>query len=442
MANTKSIANTPRGIRVVTRTNADGSQSTRYRVRIERKDFKADKYFDDIEEAKEFLRLSKVKKGKEILYNIEEEQRKRKNYLAKEHITFGDFVDLYIQDYIDTKPKDTELQLKSIGNIKSFYRTIRRTKIPIRNTTLGNIPELMYADENLFPFENFAITKITGLTINDYIKARLTKGLKKSSISREISFISNVFVKVKYYDEELANLANPTRNYDYDLLKGRNTKNRFIVDDDNEEKLISAFKHHNDPQMLPIILISLLTGLRRSEVINLTHEQIKDDHIELPLTKTGSPRIIWLDSEAKAYLKSLPQFTKTNRLFWMGKWSITAFDKKFRRVLKANNLEHIKFHSLRRTNISRLLSKLGAENSIFATEFLGISNINKFKENHTVYHSSNIVDQDKMVKNWHSNLQTTKGYFNFAFNLPATKIDVRNVSIDLKKVVDGDKKKQ
>ena len=126
----------------------------------------------------------------------------------------------------------------------------------------------------------------------------------------------------------------------------------------------------------------------------------------------------------------------------MGKWSITAFDKKFRRVLKANNLEHIKFHSLRRTNISRLLSKLGAENSIFATEFLGISNINKFKENHTVYHSSNIVDQDKMVKNWHSNLQTTKGYFNFAFNLPATKIDVRNVSIDLKQVVDGDKKKQ
>ena len=110
--------------------------------------------------------------------------------------------------------------------------------------------------------------------------------------------------------------------------------------------------------------------------------------------------------------------------------------------MKANNLEHIKFHSLRRTNISRLLSKLGAENSIFASEFLGISNINKFKENHTVYHSSNIVDQDKMVKNWHSNLQTTKGYFNFAFNLPATKIDVRNVSIDLKKVVDGDKKKQ
>ena len=425
----KNIAQVPRGIQVVKRINADGTPSTRFRVRINRKDMKKDEYFDSLEEAIEVLKLSRTKRGKEIIYSITNEEQKRRNYLKKEHKTLGDFIDLYIQDYVDTKPKDTELQIKAIGNIKSFYRTIRKTKVPLRNTTLGNIPELLYSDENLFSIDGLLINRITGLTINDYIKSRLATGVKKSSVSRELSYISNVFNKIKYYDDELANIHNPCRDYDYDLLKGKVNKIPYILSDEDETKLINAFKQHQDPQMLPIIMISLLTGMRRSEVINLTHSQIKSNSVVLPNTKTGSPRVVWLDKKAIDYIKSLPRFTKTDRLFWFGKWSITAFDKKYRRVLKEHDIEHINFHSLRRTNISRLLSKLGAENSIFATEFLGISNVKNFQDKHSKYIAQQPISQFQAVKNWHTNVQTTKGYFNFTFSSNITK-----------KVVDTEKK--
>ena len=57
----------PRGIQVVQWTNADGSTTTKYRVRISRKDYvgKRNNYFDDVKEAISFLTLSKTEKGKE-----------------------------------------------------------------------------------------------------------------------------------------------------------------------------------------------------------------------------------------------------------------------------------------------------------------------------------------------------------------------------------------
>ena len=54
----------PRGVQQVTYKD-----SLYFRVRISRKNFKADKYFKNLEEAKEFLALSKAKKGKELIYS-------------------------------------------------------------------------------------------------------------------------------------------------------------------------------------------------------------------------------------------------------------------------------------------------------------------------------------------------------------------------------------
>ncbi|WP_095949028.1 hypothetical protein [Variovorax boronicumulans] len=54
------MAALPRGIQLVKWTNAtDGSVSMRYRVRVQRKDFKADNLYADIGEALQFLALTK-----------------------------------------------------------------------------------------------------------------------------------------------------------------------------------------------------------------------------------------------------------------------------------------------------------------------------------------------------------------------------------------------
>ena len=53
----------PRGIQLVQWKNQDKTKSVKYRVRIIRKDFKTDKLFNDLTEAKEYLFNSKTKDG-------------------------------------------------------------------------------------------------------------------------------------------------------------------------------------------------------------------------------------------------------------------------------------------------------------------------------------------------------------------------------------------
>lgn len=90
-----------------------------YRVVVKRKDYKADKYFKDLAEAKEFLALSKAKKGKELIYSITEKEKEERTIDSK-NFSFGYFVDLYIEDYIESKKIETELQKRNRTNKLSF----------------------------------------------------------------------------------------------------------------------------------------------------------------------------------------------------------------------------------------------------------------------------------------------------------------------------------
>jgi hypothetical protein len=67
----------PRGIQLCQWKNTDGTNTTKYRVRIKRADYKDNKYFDNLKEAISFLQLSKLEKGKELLYSISEEERQQ-----------------------------------------------------------------------------------------------------------------------------------------------------------------------------------------------------------------------------------------------------------------------------------------------------------------------------------------------------------------------------
>lgn len=147
------------------------------------KDFKADRYFDDFDEAKEFLALSKVKKGKEIIFKITEEERVKK--LAEQthesrttDYSFGHFCQLYIEQYVLTRPDDTELQRRNRANILSFLKTIQNTSIPNRYLSPSEKQEMgLEADAVVKVFmKGFDVRQIKAIEINHYIKARLKKG--------------------------------------------------------------------------------------------------------------------------------------------------------------------------------------------------------------------------------------------------------------------------
>lgn len=407
-----------RGIQVVKYTNADGKQVEKYRVRIVRKDLKTDRYFDDIDEASEFLKLSKIKKGKEIIFNITEEERVKnlaeKNKQETQHndYTFGFFCQKFIEDYVLTRPADTELQRRSRSNILSFLKTVQNTSIPNRYLSGDEKDEMGLEKDSVVKvfLKGFDVRKIKAMEINFYIKARLAKGKKPISVSRELTHISNVFNKLKYFDEDLADLDNPVYKHDRDLLKNRTVKREFYISAEDETRFFELLSQKKNQELFKVAKVSLLTGLRRSEVITLNTAQLHEHYIQLHHTKSGRPRKVWLKAEAKQYIKTLKPIDKTGKLF---KYTISGYDRVFREFTKKNGLSHIHFHDLRRKNISNLIMALGAENSVFISEFIGVQSVPKLEEIHIEPLQQEPNNQNYALKNFgHSWSQTTKGYMN------------------------------
>lgn len=145
------MASSPvRGIQEIQWTRKDGTVGTAYRVRITRKDFKGQrsKVFDNFNEAKEYLTLSKTVRGKRLIYSVEqtEEEKYKLDNENRNNFTFEHFTRLYIRDYIETKPSTTELQRRSKANIISFFNTILRTSILDRTSTYQEKEELGIGD--------------------------------------------------------------------------------------------------------------------------------------------------------------------------------------------------------------------------------------------------------------------------------------------------------
>ena len=145
------MASSPvRGIQEIQWTRKDGTVGTAYRVRITRKDFKGQrsKVFDNFNEAKEYLALSKTVRGKRLIYSVEqtEEEKYKLDNENRNNFTFEHFTRLYIRDYIETKPSTTELQRRSKANIISFFNTILRTSILDRTSTYQDKEELGIGD--------------------------------------------------------------------------------------------------------------------------------------------------------------------------------------------------------------------------------------------------------------------------------------------------------
>lgn len=212
------MASSPvRGIQEIQWNRKDGTVGTAYRVRITRKDFKGQrsKVFDNFNEAKEYLTLSKTVRGKRLIYSVKqsEEEKYKLDNENRNNFTFEHFTRLYIRDYIETKPSTTELQRRSKANIISFFNTILRTSILDRTSTYQDKEELGIGDPDnpIYKFfGTYDIRKINPIDINNYIRTRKRMGMKPISIQREITQISNVFNKEA--QEFLATLKPKTKD--------------------------------------------------------------------------------------------------------------------------------------------------------------------------------------------------------------------------------------
>lgn len=192
------MATLPRGITAVSWKNSTKSKEkiVKYRVRVQKKvdgqQVKLDSLFDTLQQAVDELNNFKSKAGSYFLSALdkhkEEERKKVSELLIAPPISV--YIKRYIAEKIDTRKKETQTQQRNTAVIKSFFKTILKTKIPNRHNSImspllqgGGMLALIanntlsQADERK-EFGTFKVQEISYIEINDYIKERL-KTVKK-----------------------------------------------------------------------------------------------------------------------------------------------------------------------------------------------------------------------------------------------------------------------
>ncbi len=412
----------PRGVQQIEVPVKSGQFIIKYRVQIKRKDFKRDKTFDTLEQAVEFLNASRSITGRTKIELIEERAKDVEQYFSQylKNPPLSTYIKNYIERYIEPKfskydPKTDEgkIKLRNYKSILSFYETIKSTEIDIKeNNEYGISNMLFYHTKRGIKFGDMNPKDIDAETINQYIIKRL-ETIKPISVQRELTHISNVFSKIKYFDRDLKDLKNPVRDYDKDLLKiyGNITiKKPYRITTEQMNILRKGLETYQNQDMKNIIYLMLLTAMRRSEAVLLKWTQISENHIYLTYTKSNRPRTIYLTKEAKEFISNIPRKPNQDRLF---NYSVLGFDGSYQKFISSIGLD-IPINAYRKEAISNFVERIGAENSILIAEILGISNIRKLED--TIAQTPNeITNQRDLLKSiGHTSSNITHGhYFSF-----------------------------
>ena len=345
-----------------------------------------------------------------------------KQYFEKR--TISHYAKVYIENYVDTVVIDTPMRKKVLHSIRSGLKTFCNTEIVIDKDLSNDEGKYIFTAQIDVKMGDLNLLELTPIHLDKYVSKRLNTErqgtgttIKKSTVITEISLVKQFFTMLKKIDYEKFN------NYDYERifnnidrkpLKNSRTKREFTIKGDDEINLMKAIESYSNPELRRIILLSLYTGMRNSEVLTLKFNQIKlnENHIALIQTKSGKPRKVFLTQQARDLIVEfdIKDFNSDKNIF---KYTLGGFEGAFRHFRKIHNLEHIRTHDFRRTLITNILKKIGQENSVLVSEILGISNIqNMISE----YSTSEVkLDTQKDLQNsvGHSKDSTTKIYTNF-----------------------------
>ena len=240
--------------------------------------------------------------------------------------------------------------------------------------------------------------------------------MKKISVSRELTFISRFFDKLKYIDPSFTDFPNPVKLHDKDLLKDRIVKRVYRIDEETEKLLFKSFEEYSNPELGQIAVLSLLTSCRRSEIVYLEWNQIHDNYLQLWHTKSGKPRKVYLTKEAQDLIKSIPKVKGQERLF---SYTLAGFEGSFDKLKEKIGLKgKFRFRDFRRESISRFVERVG-NNGLILSEILGYESVRKLEELHIAPMQMPDVSNQYGIQNHvgHSTGQITKVYFNLKTNI-------------------------
>lgn len=200
---------------------------------------------------------------------------------------------------------------------------------------------------HLKPFFKGALRALTAGTAESYVAQRVADGATASTINTEMTVLKNM-MRLAVSREYLAH--NPFRDRQGVLLKTLKPlkeppgRVRYLAPDEIDALLAAC---QRVPYLKAFALTAVNSGMRRNEILSLTHESFDRINrlVRLTDTKNGEARIVPLNDVAFDALVSLPRRIN-NRLFPFGPNQVSVA---FQRAVRRAGIENFHLHDLRHT---------------------------------------------------------------------------------------------
>ncbi|MEM4721767.1 MAG: tyrosine-type recombinase/integrase [Candidatus Methanomethylicaceae archaeon] len=200
---------------------------------------------------------------------------------------------------------------------------------------------------------DYTLTEITPRIVNEFKVRRLSEGVKPATVNRELAVMKKAFnLALKEWEWVR---ENPVVRVS--MEKEDNKRDRWLTYEE-EEKVLSAC-----PSWLrELVVFSLNTGFRLSEVLNLTWEGVDlfRRTITVFKTKNKENRTIPMSATVFEMLKEKAKVrsVRTSLVFYNESHSPylkTSVDHAFKKVLNRVGIKNFRFHDLRHTFATRLI---------------------------------------------------------------------------------------
>ena len=299
---------------------------------------------------------------------IDECELKGGNVIYGSTVLFGEFAEHWLNDIEAYNLKPTSLKTK-----RETYKYL------IKNT-----------------FEKKRITNINHADVQMFINNLANKGIAKSSLHKALQFLNGCIRQfIIQYD---ISFRNPCENVKIpNIAKSKNTKElKFYNEEQVKSICIEATRKHTNGSYCYrlgwAIVLLIYTGMRRGELLALTWDDIDFDKgiinidkstvwignkaIDQYSTKTDkSTRKIPLSQKSREALEKLKAIVGDSKYIMETKIGTRVnprnFDRMFRNICDATNVEQNGVHSLRHTLAKMLLNQKCEVQ--FVSELLGHS---------------------------------------------------------------------
>ncbi len=407
----------PQGITVATHT-AGGKTVKKYRVRIRTLTKKANKVFSTLEEAQNYLFRINNSATQEDIIRQTEDFYALENAL-KELTENPDFQSIYniYEDRILKAKDDRETSKLALNATKSRLKKMLLADIDISHTDHF----LTTRQKKYIKLKDIKLKDFTERTVKEFIKYELTtQKKKKATVQKELTELNKMLKEFCFYNNY--DYISPINNANKIQLEKTPTKKRVrYIEEEENIYLQQQLQAQNNKQLRDIILLSIFTSLRRSEIIYLEWKDIYDNYILVEKSKNGESREVYLTAEAKAVIENIDKLPGTNRLF---SYTIEGFKTAWQRFRETLKIKRVNFHDFRKafitTTIQKQIEQSGIANVFALTTALGIKDKDHFnkeyvereqlKYNHNHRKDFINTEKDLLLNSAHKDYRTNSIY--------------------------------